>query len=282
MKICPTCQRNYADETLLYCLEDGAQLTTSRDSQATLVVSPARDTDPPATIVLPPEYFTAQPETVTHAAGRSAPPPPPTQVSLPSAPANATPVYNPSYAPPPSAAKSSRTPLIIVAAVAAMLIIGVVAVAGLILLAPRGPATVNTNANSNNRNVAANNVPAATPTPNSTPADGGAWMAGTWTGNGVEADTSTWTVELTVTGSNYAISYPSLRCTGQWDLIQQTATEARFTEVMDRSDDTDVDSGCASGGEITVRKLGDSQLTVQWTYDDSTGDNATAVLTKAE
>jgi hypothetical protein len=107
-------------------------------------------------------------------------------------------------------------------------------------------------------------------------------MAGTWTGNGIEADTSTWAVQLVVTGNDYAVEYPELGCTGQWDLIQQTATEARFTEVINQPDDPDVDSACASGGDVVVRRLGDTTLTVQWTYPDSAGDTATAVLTKAE
>ena len=38
MKRCPTCSRTYADETLSYCLADGALLSASYDSEATLVL----------------------------------------------------------------------------------------------------------------------------------------------------------------------------------------------------------------------------------------------------
>lgn len=38
MKKCPTCSRTYADETLSFCLEDGALLTPAFDSKETLVL----------------------------------------------------------------------------------------------------------------------------------------------------------------------------------------------------------------------------------------------------
>jgi hypothetical protein len=58
MKRCPTCQRIYTDDTLSYCLEDGAHLlagATGTDTGETLVLndSDARH-DPPPTEILPP------------------------------------------------------------------------------------------------------------------------------------------------------------------------------------------------------------------------------------
>jgi uncharacterized membrane protein len=47
MKRCPTCSRTYEDDSLIYCLDDGAPLVASRDPEATLIRSP-----PP--VVLPP------------------------------------------------------------------------------------------------------------------------------------------------------------------------------------------------------------------------------------
>ncbi len=37
MKKCPTCNRNYADETLSFCMEDGALLSPAYDPYETLV-----------------------------------------------------------------------------------------------------------------------------------------------------------------------------------------------------------------------------------------------------
>jgi hypothetical protein len=53
MKRCPTCQRRYADDTLNFCLEDGAPLTgaSSAGTDETLVLDP---NEPPPTEILDP------------------------------------------------------------------------------------------------------------------------------------------------------------------------------------------------------------------------------------
>lgn len=52
MKICPTCNRTYADETLSFCLDDGSTLSAFYDSPATQRIPPARNTDQAPTEVL--------------------------------------------------------------------------------------------------------------------------------------------------------------------------------------------------------------------------------------
>ncbi|MDQ3818540.1 MAG: nuclear transport factor 2 family protein [Acidobacteriota bacterium] len=54
MKLCPTCRRTYADETLRFCLEDGTPLVTeaSLNSDATLVLD-SKSAEPPPTEILP-------------------------------------------------------------------------------------------------------------------------------------------------------------------------------------------------------------------------------------
>src|ERR1700687_2774999 len=54
MKSCPICNRTYGDDTLSFCLDDGAHLSASYDPHATLKGPAARETDPPRTEVLPP------------------------------------------------------------------------------------------------------------------------------------------------------------------------------------------------------------------------------------
>lgn len=44
MKSCPTCNRTYADDTLTFCLADGALLSAAYDPQATQILPPARPT----------------------------------------------------------------------------------------------------------------------------------------------------------------------------------------------------------------------------------------------
>ena len=68
MKICPTCSRNYEDDTLVFCLDDGARLAQGRDPQATWrlpeppVNEPRRSGPVPPTTPSPPATLTARPE----------------------------------------------------------------------------------------------------------------------------------------------------------------------------------------------------------------------------
>ena len=40
MKRCPTCNRGYADDTIVFCLEDGARLVGDYDPEATVIAQP--------------------------------------------------------------------------------------------------------------------------------------------------------------------------------------------------------------------------------------------------
>jgi len=53
MKICPTCNQTFADETLTYCLEDGSLLSAPYEPGMTQRLSPPRITSPAKTEVLP-------------------------------------------------------------------------------------------------------------------------------------------------------------------------------------------------------------------------------------
>lgn len=54
MKTCPECNRTYPDDTLAFCLVDGAILSTPFDPEATQRIPIPRATNSPATEVLPP------------------------------------------------------------------------------------------------------------------------------------------------------------------------------------------------------------------------------------
>jgi hypothetical protein len=90
MKTCPTCSRKYEDDTLVFCLDDGARLAQGRDPEATwhLPEQPANEPrrsgpvppttpSPPATLTARPEHFQAlpqhpaQPQTYTEERSRS-------------------------------------------------------------------------------------------------------------------------------------------------------------------------------------------------------------------
>src|SRR5437764_6658562 len=51
MKSCPACNRTYADDTLTFCLDDGALLSAPYDPQATLRIPATRNTDQPTEIL---------------------------------------------------------------------------------------------------------------------------------------------------------------------------------------------------------------------------------------
>ena len=48
MKRCPSCNRNYTDDTLRFCLEDGTPLTQAPLDEPTITTPPA---EPPATVI---------------------------------------------------------------------------------------------------------------------------------------------------------------------------------------------------------------------------------------
>ena len=87
MKTCPVCQRPYADETMMFCLADGAQLvnvsrrldldatwrfTPPKTELAPTVAAPQTDeTKPQSTIQYRPELQVAQPQVVPSVAHKS-------------------------------------------------------------------------------------------------------------------------------------------------------------------------------------------------------------------
>lgn len=136
MKKCPSCNRTYTDDALSFCLEDGSPLLSvgdtsgtgnpspSFDPNATLQYNPARDTNPPPTQVF----------------GGGQPPPGMTP-----------PVQTPSWSPTPpvggmagQAKKKSKAIYWILGSVAALVVVGIIAIVGIVVL------VANTNTNSNN------------------------------------------------------------------------------------------------------------------------------------
>src|SRR5918911_1997037 len=63
MKRCPTCNRTYTDESLNFCLADGAFLTAPEDPQPTVASPAPRDTESP-TEILPMEQLPVNIDTV--------------------------------------------------------------------------------------------------------------------------------------------------------------------------------------------------------------------------
>ncbi len=47
MKVCPTCNRTYSDDTFTFCLNDGALLSAPYDPQATIIIPYRQTVQPP-------------------------------------------------------------------------------------------------------------------------------------------------------------------------------------------------------------------------------------------
>jgi hypothetical protein len=292
MKTCPTCHRSYADDTLLYCLEDGAQLFTPRNVQETLRIPGARDTEPPATEILPHGYQPpVAPNSATWPAQNHAGAVPPTMPAAghqPPPPQWPSPGQGQFTAAPP---RRSSGPWIAVSAVLALLVLGMVGVVGIFLLSNNSQApsanvlsngsvvigndnnpypnnTRTTNANTPNANTVATN---SNTDGDSVPA---AWLEGEWAGSGKQLDGGTWSMQLTANGGAYTVEYPNLKCGGRWKLVSWDSSAAVLTEVITHG------SNCVSGADIKVQRLGDDQIECQWTYANTDAEVATATLSR--
>lgn len=250
MKRCPTCNRTYEDDTLTFCLEDGARLSAPNDPPATLRGPAARDTNPPRTEVLPPELI---------------------------------PAFIPSAHPPGArhsqlAEKRGRKHWIVLGGMLTLVVVGLVMVLGYLALKGRDGSLPETPRVSSTA-PANSTVPAnANRGVESKPAghESFQWLDGVWEGEGYQSNTkTTWDVRLTVQDGAYAIDYPNIPCAGKWTLVDNTASEARFIEEITQGKDR-----CATNSHVTIQKVDDSEISAKYTYAQSRAVIATVVLTR--
>jgi len=248
MRRCPTCNRTYADDTFVFCLDDGAGLSAPYDLQATLPVSAARDTDPPRTEILPSEL---------------------TPVNHAMTPALAPPAF-PQARQGQLKARLGGVHWIVIRGTLAIIIVGFVTLLGYIAL------RVSSKPTAQPLSVPPTNSNVATNTNRNT--ESPEWLEGVWEGRGYQSDTKTnWIVRLRVQDGRGAVDYPSIPCLGRWNLIESDSREAKFVEVI-----TDGTNRCASNSNVTIQKIKDSQISCMYTYTGSSVVIATAILTKNE
>ena len=263
MKSCPICNRLYGDDTLTFCLEDGARLSAPYDPRSTLKGSAGRETDPPRTEILPPHPAASGNE------GQAA--------FLPS-PALAPLAY------PHGAQQSQLTEKrrgrywIILSGTLAVLVVGLMIVLAYVAwkagskstpepssssAVPRPGNNVSTNANKSAESKLSDDTSSQ-------------WLDGTWEGEGYQSDTkTTWAVRLKVQDGTYAIDYPNIPCRGKWILIDKTSVGASFTEVITQGTDR-----CDNNSHVLIEKINDSEISCKYTHASSRVVIATATLSK--
>ena len=263
MKSCPTCSRAYEDDTLAFCLDDGARLSAAYYPHATLREPAARDTNPPRTAILPPELTPANQA------------PPPLRSTIP----GLAPLGYPQAAPRSQLTEKRGGKLwIILGGMLALIVVALTIVLGYLAWKagnkPEPEFSRVSSAAPTNSNVPAN----ANRDNDSKLTDNASfqWLDGVWEGEGYQSDTkTTWAVRLTVRDGTYAIEYPNIPCGGRWTLIDKNSGGASFTEVITQGADR-----CGNNSHVMIEKVNDSEISCKYTHADSRVVIATVVLSK--
>jgi hypothetical protein len=288
MKSCPVCHRNFDDDTLLYCTEDGTPLSAPhRSGEATLLIPSARDTDPPATEILPHGYQPpGAPDSATwpaQTAGAGSEPTqlPPTQFAGRIPPPMNNPPVVPAYHPPVTSAPSgpNRTQWLVVSAVLAVVAVGgIIGIAYLLLRADdssnkNAQAQLTSSPTPNANRPASNSNTGDSTNANIADNDPSDWLEGEWEGSGTNTDGSTWSVVLIRDFEGTAISYPKLNCTGVWEEKSIDDNTATFTEKIKSG-------SCDDGTSIKVTRLTENQISVSWIVENSDVPVTSAALNR--
>jgi hypothetical protein len=87
----------------------------------------------------------------------------------------------------------------------------------------------------------------------------GAWLEGSWTGQGKGENGSSWTMKLDVANNQFRVSYPSLNCSGYWTKKNVDANTASFEEVITNSPEK------CTNGELTITRVDEQNLHMKYT-----------------
>jgi hypothetical protein len=274
MKNCPTCKRTYQDDTLAFCLDDGALLSAPYDPHSTSRGHGGRGTDPSRTEVLPPELA---------------------PTSLHSTITAVTPLaYSQGGRQSPVIEKRSGKHWILLSGALAFVVVGLVIVLGYLAWKANNkpipePSGLSSSAPTNSNDpvnakidvqVNANKdapVSANKDTESSlTDETSSRWLDGAWEGEGYQSDTkTTWAVRLAVQDGSYAIDYPNIPCRGIWTLVNRNTTEASFIESITEGADR-----CANNSRVMIQKVNDSEISCKYTHSRSRVVIATVVLSR--
>lgn len=102
----------------------------------------------------------------------------------------------------------------------------------------------------------------------------GSWLTGIWQGTAYQSDPGeSWTMTLDVSKGKYVVSYPSLKCGGDWRLVSMRHDIATFIETIRTGL-----KECEPDGNVVIERLNEDQISFQWSQTNSTKVLAYAVL----
>ena len=86
------------------------------------------------------------------------------------------------------------------------------------------------------------------------------WLEGTWHGIGYQAPTnSAWKIDLDYDTKSFNISYPSLNCSGHWELLEYKNNRAIFVEKI-----TEGVENCDNNVKVVVNYIDDNFISVAY------------------
>ena len=86
------------------------------------------------------------------------------------------------------------------------------------------------------------------------------WLQGEWRGIGYQLNTSeNWSIHLKVSDERVSIAYPSLECSGNWQIIKQSKNKLELLETI-----TDGADKCVNKGKLVITKVDENHVT--YTY----------------
>ncbi len=101
----------------------------------------------------------------------------------------------------------------------------------------------------------------------------GWWRVGAvWAGEGKQDDGQTWSVEIALGSEAATVSYPSIPCDGQLDVLFSSATMVTLRETITTGSDL-----CITGGTVVLRVEAGGSMLFDW-GDATSGLTARAIL----
>ncbi len=99
-------------------------------------------------------------------------------------------------------------------------------------------------------------------------------FSGIWHGVGIQTTGSDWSMELTLGPTLGVVRYPSLRCGGRWQYLDETADSLSGIETIDYGLEN-----CIETGKIYLQPYQNDQMVFMWCGEEE-GVSALAVLSR--